>query len=125
MQDRREPPIPEGSTGSFSWGTGPASSWGPSVKPTAAASPAANRSSATTSAGKSRTGSVSSGTNPTNSSPHTASFSEAERTRKPLEFAESQQEQSRRTQEKLEAERQLKSSGRRLSRGMGAGLRTS
>jgi len=50
------------------------------------------------------------------SSPHMPPFSGAERTRKQQEFAESQQEQFRRAQEKLEAERQLKSAGRPLSR---------
>ena len=71
---------------------GPSTGWGSSTKPNA---------------GKPKTGSVSFGTYPTSSSTHTASFSEAERKRKQQEFAESQQEQFRRVQEKTEAERQL------------------
>ena len=102
------PPVSERSAG-------PSSGWGSSIKP-ATASPAVNRASANASTGKPRTDSASSGTYPLSSSPHTASFSEAERTRKQQEFAGSQQEQFRRTQEKLEAERQLKSAGRLLSR---------
>ena len=110
------PPIPERSVNPPSWSTAPTPAWGPSIKPTASPSPAASRSSASASTGKPRTGSVSSGTYPMSSSPHTTAFSEAERTRKQQEFAESQQEQFRRTQEKLEAERQLRSAGRPLSR---------
>ena len=109
--------VPERSAGpsTSSWVEAPP--WGPSIKPTATApSPTTGRSSAGTSTGKPRTASVSSGKYLSSSSPHTAFFSEAERTRKQHEFAESQHEQFRRAQEKLEADRQLRPSGRPLSR---------
>jgi hypothetical protein len=114
------PPIPErsASPSTRGWGAGPAPARGPSIKLTAASSSTtASRSPASTSTGKPRMGSVSPGSYPTSS---TASFSEAERTRKQQEFAESQLEQFRRTQEKIETERQLKlksaGSSRSLSR---------
>ena len=108
------PLIPKRSPSTGGWDTGSAPVWSPSIKPTAAAVSLTSRSSASTAIWIPKTGSVSSGTYPTSSSPHTASFSETERTRKQQEFTESQQEQFRRAQENLEAERRLKSAGRPL-----------
>ncbi|KAF8157088.1 hypothetical protein B0H34DRAFT_859663 [Crassisporium funariophilum] len=96
----------------------PAPAWAPSMKPTASPSPTTNRSSGSIPTGKQRTASVSSGSFPaTSSSPHAPPIlSEAERTRKQQEFANIQHEQFRREQERLEADRLLRSAGRPLSR---------
>jgi len=85
------PPIPERSTSPSTGGrrAGLVSAWrpSPSIKPTAAAAaaPTTSRPPAKTSTGKPRRDFV--GTYPTSSSPHTASFPEAERTRKHQEFS--------------------------------------
>ena len=86
----------------------------PQIRPTVIApSPTAVRSSASISTGKAGRVSVGSGTYPSSSSPHTAPFSEAKRTRKQKKNTESQLEQFLREQETLQAERRLKSAGRR------------
>ncbi|KAJ3491284.1 hypothetical protein NLJ89_g11351 [Agrocybe chaxingu] len=115
---RSPPQFNSPASASSPWGAS-GSPWSASSKPTTIPSPSTARSSngVPLPNGKPRNGSVSSGTYPAGASPHAVPpISEADWARRHAEFTNEQQEKFRREQEKIEAERQLRSAGKPLGR---------